>query len=317
MSPLGKVGIVGAGVMGPGIAEVFAVFGPDPDLSVTLYDPVPEALAKAKLRLGSDFLRFHQAGLIERDSLESCKNRIRLVTELDLLRDAELVIEAVPECLEVKQEVFRKLDRLLPESSILATNSSGLSISEIAAVTRRPALCIGTHFLNPPFLMPLVEVVKGRETAETTVNLVMELLASVHKRPVLVRKDVAGYVLNRLQAAVFRELMFLLETGVMTVPDLEATVRYGFGLRLPIIKVFELVDIMGLDTIQNVFAYLFPTLDCSVSPPGVIARMVRRGELGVKSGKGFHDYTRSGVLESMQKKQAAIVQLTTMMKQFD
>lgn len=317
MSPLGKVGIVGAGVMGPGIAEVFAVFGPHPDLCVTLYDPVQEALDKAKTRLEAELSGFQKAGLIAGSTREGCRDRIRLTANLDQLRSAEMVIEAVPECLEVKQKVFRDLDALLPSSSIIATNSSGLSISEIARATRRPELCIGTHFLNPPFLMPLVEVVKGRETAAETVNLVMELLAAVHKRPVLVRKDVAGYVLNRLQAAVFRELMFLLETGVMTVPDLEATVRYGLGLRLPIINVFELVDLMGLDTIQKVFAYLFPTLDSSVSPPGVIAEMVLRGELGVKSGKGFHDYSQAGILEGVKKRQAAIVQLTMMMKQFD
>jgi 3-hydroxybutyryl-CoA dehydrogenase len=223
----------------------------------------------------------------------------------------------VPERIEIKKKVFQELDRLLPAAGILATNSSGLCVSDIAAGTKRPQLCIGTHFLNPPFLMPLVEVVKGRETADTTVSLVMDLLTALGKHPVLVRRDVPGYVLNRLQAAVFRELISLLESDVMSVPDLEATVRYGFGLRLPIIKVFELVDLVGLDTIQAVFTYLFPTLDTSASPPRLISEMVQRGELGVKSGKGFHDYNQPGVLESLQKKEVAIGQMVAMMTRFD
>jgi len=312
-----NVGIVGAGIMGPGIAEVFAVHSPSADCSVVVYDAAEDALDKARERLDADFTRFHLAGLLDKNVAEKTRNRIRLVSEPDQLQHAELVIEAVPERIEIKKKVFQELDRLLPAAGILATNSSGLCVSDIAAVTRRPQLCIGTHFVNPPFLMPLVEVVKGRETADATVGLVVDMLTALGKRPVLVKKDVPGYVLNRLQTAVFRELISLLEADVMSVPDLEATVRYGFALRLPVIKVFELVDLMGLDTIQAVFAYLFPTLDGSASPPRLIREMVQRGELGVKSGKGFHDYSQPGVLESLEKRQAAICQIVAMVDRFD
>jgi 3-hydroxyacyl-CoA dehydrogenase len=188
------VGIVGAGVMGPGIAEVFAASSPSAGFSVVVYDPVGGALDKARERLDEDFTRFHLEGLLDKNVAAQTRNRIRLVAEPDQLQKAQLVIEAVPERIEIKKKVFRELDELLPAASILATNSSGLCVSDIAAGTKRPQLCIGTHFLNPPFLMPLVEVVKGRETADTTVSLVMDLLTALGKHPVLVRRDVPGYV---------------------------------------------------------------------------------------------------------------------------
>jgi 3-hydroxybutyryl-CoA dehydrogenase len=139
----------------------------------------------------------------------------------------------------------------------------------------------------------------------------------VNKRPVLVKKDIPGYVHNRLQAAVFRELMNLVDQDVMEVKDLETTVRYGLGLRLPVMNVFEMVDLMGLDTIKNVLTYLYPTLDRSIKPPKFLTKMISEGKLGVKSGEGFHNYKRKDMTESMQQKEAATFQLLMMMQQYD
>ncbi len=312
-----KIGIVGAGVMGPGIAEVFAIFGASYDFEIVIYDISHNALKGAESRIQSDMTRVESTGLFSAKDLEVARKRIYLETEIDAIADSQLVIEVVPEKLDLKRDLFKELDKLTPPSTILATNSSGLSITQIAGATTRPALCIGTHFMNPPLLMPLVEVVKGQQTADETVQTLMTLLTNVNKRPVLVKKDIPGYVHNRLQAALFREAMYLLEEEVMEIPDLETTVRYGLGLRLPIIKVFESVDLMGLDTIQNVLAYLYPNLSRSTAPPAVIKNMINEGKLGVKSGMGFHDYSQKDMQESLNEKQAAMFQLLMLMMQYD
>jgi len=315
VSTIKKIGIVGAGVMGPSIAEVFAIFGASYDFSIVIYDISPTQLEKAKSRIDVDITKASATGLFSTSDLEKARNRIQLVTDIDSLADSHLIIEAVPEKLKLKLEVFKELDNLTSPTTILATNSSGLSITKIANITNRPLLCIGTHFMNPPLLMPLVEVVKGQQTSDQTVQTIIKLLSNVNKRPVLVKKDIPGYVHNRLQAALFREVMHLLNENVMEVQDLETTVRYGLGLRLPVLKVFEMVDLMGLDTIQNVLSYLYPTLDRSTKPPAFLVEMINAGELGAKSGKGFHDYTRKDIQESMQQREAATFQLLMMMQQ--
>ncbi|MFX1283778.1 MAG: 3-hydroxyacyl-CoA dehydrogenase family protein [Promethearchaeota archaeon] len=317
LSKIQKIGILGAGVMGPSIAELFAIFGASYDFEIILYDISEEQLKKAEFRLQNDFTKVESTGLFNAADLKKARNRIYLEDDIGSIRDSHLIIEAVPEKLELKRKIFKELDEITPSSTILATNSSGLSITEIANETTRPELCIGTHFMNPPLFMPLVEVVKGQQTLDQTVQVIMKLLINVNKRPVLVKKDIPGYVHNRLQAALFREVMHLVDEDVMDVVDLETTVRYGLGLRLPIMKVFEMVDLMGLDTIQNVLTYLYPTLDRSTKPPVFLEKMVKTGELGTKSGKGFHDYSQQDVQESMKQKEAATFQLLMMMQQYD
>ena len=267
ISKIRKIGIIGAGVMGPGIAELFAIFGASYDFEIVIHDVSPAQLEKAKIHIQKDFDKVGSTGLFNATDLELARNRIHLESDINTIADSHLIIEAVPERIELKQEIFKKLDEIAPPSTIFTTNSSGLSITKIASVTKRPDLCVGTHFMNPPILMPLVEVVKGQDTSESTVQLIMELLTNINKRPVLVKKDIPGYVHNRLQAALFREVMHLVDEEVMEVTDLETTVRYGLGLRLPIMNVFEMVDLMGLDTIHNVLTYLYPNLDRSTKPP--------------------------------------------------
>jgi 3-hydroxybutyryl-CoA dehydrogenase len=312
-----KISILGAGVMGPGIAEVLAIFGADLAFDIYLYDISESATQEAKIRMKKDFDKVQSVGLFSVEHLKDAKKRIKIGTDFNLITDSQLVIEAVPEKIELKKEIFKQLDEITPASTVLATNSSGLSITEIANATNRPNLCIGTHFMNPVLLMPLVEVVKGEKTSEAVVQVIIELLSSLNKRPVLVKKDIPGYVHNRLQAAVFRELMHLVDEEVMDVSDLETTVRYGIGLRLPVMKVFEMVDLMGLDTIHNVLTYLYPSLDKSTKPPKFLSKMIENGELGVKSGKGFHAYTDKDMQESMRKKESVTFQLLMMMQQYD
>ncbi len=312
-----NIGIIGAGVMGPGIAEVLAIFGSSFDFHINLFDISDQAIENAKKRMEQDFVKVESVGIFSNDDLQRARDRIHYVTELESLKDSQLIIEVIPEKIELKQNFFKKIEDIVSPDTILATNSSGLSITQIANVTRNPERCIGTHFMNPPLLMPLVEIVKGEKTSDDTVSVMTDLLSSVNKRPVLVKKDVPGYVHNRLQAAVFRELMYLVDNDIMEVDDLETTVRYGLGLRLPVMKVFEMVDLMGLDTINNVLSYLYPSLDRSTKPPEFLKDMIAKGTLGVKSGAGFHDYSSKDMTESMKEKEAATFQLLMMMQQYD
>jgi 3-hydroxybutyryl-CoA dehydrogenase len=311
------IGVIGSGVMGPGIAEIIAIFGASFDFHIYLYDISSEALNNAKERMRIDFSKVESVGIFDSEDLKVARDRIKLTTDLNHLKDAQLIIEAIPEKMELKKEFFHIIEKIVSPKTILATNSSGLSITEIMKDLENPERGIGTHFMNPPLLMPLVEVVKGESTSEDTITTITELLSNVNKRPVLVKKDIPGYVHNRLQAAVFRELMNLVNQDVMEVKDLETTVRYGLGLRLPVMNVFEMVDLMGLDTIRNVLTYLYPALDRSTKPPEFLSKMISEGKLGVKSGEGFHNYKSKDMTESMQQKEAATFQLLMMIQQYD
>lgn len=316
MEHIKRIGVIGAGIMGPGIAEVLAIFGASYNFEIIIFDISSSQLKNTKTRIREDFTKVFKTGFFAAADLKVARQSIHLENDINSISDSHLVIEAIPEDLSLKRTLFKQLDDLTPPSTILATNSSGLSITEIASVTNRPELCIGTHFMNPPLLMPLVEIVKGRQTSDQTVQTIKELILNINKRPVLVKKDIPGYVHNRLQAALFREVMHLLDEEIMEVQDLETTVKYGLGLRLPVMKVFEMVDLMGLDTIQNVLTYLYPTLDCSTTPPTFLKQMIKAGELGTKSGKGFHDYTGKEIQESIRQKEAATFQLLMLMQQY-
>ncbi|MFW9992583.1 MAG: 3-hydroxyacyl-CoA dehydrogenase family protein [Candidatus Odinarchaeota archaeon] len=313
-----KIAIIGAGVMGPGIAEVFAIFGAHDDYEISLYDISSDALKSADRKIRSDLEKVASTGLYSEEDLKKAKQRITLEQDLtNAVSTTQLVIEAVPEKMELKMKIFKDLDRLAPPTAILATNSSGLSVTEIASVIKRPELCIGTHFMNPPLMMPLVEIVKGEKTGPETVQVINELLAGVGKKPVIIKKDVEGYVHNRMQAALFREAMYLLDNDVISVEDLETTIQYGLGLRLPVMKVFEMVDLMGIDTIKNVLTYLYPKLSRSIEPPGILDGMIKEGNLGLKSGKGFHDYSQRNIQEAMNQREAATFQLLMLLRQFE
>lgn len=314
---ISKIGILGAGVMGPGIAEVFAIFGASHNFNIFICDISPIAIKEAIQRLKEDLVKVGTTGLYSEEDLAKAKDRITFTTKINDIYDSDLIIEAVPENLELKKKIFHELDRNITPTAIIATNSSGLSITEISSNAIRPERCIGTHFMNPPILMPLVEVVNGNKTSKKVTKTVMSLLREVNKQPVLVKKDIPGYVHNRLQAAVFRELMYLVDQDVMSIVDLEMTVRYGLGLRLPIMKVFEMVDLMGIDTIFSVLSYLYPSLARSTEPPAFLKDMITKGTLGVKSQKGFHDYRDYDMQQSMTQKQIGTFQLLMLMQQFD
>jgi 3-hydroxybutyryl-CoA dehydrogenase len=273
-----RVAVVGAGLMGHGIAQVFAVAGHE----VALTDESTEVLATAPERVRRN---------LERAGLDpAAAERIELGLSLDgAVAGAELVVEAAPERLELKQQLFARLSRLT--DGILASNTSVLSIGAIARDTERPERVVGTHFWNPPHLVPLVEVVQAETTGDETVDRTAALLAAAGKTPVHVRRDVPGFIGNRLQHALWREAIALVETGVCTAEDVDTVVKGTLGLKLAVLGPLENADLVGTDLTLAIHDYVLPHIDARPTPSPLLRELVERGDLGLKTGRGFRAWT--------------------------
>ncbi len=283
-----KVVVVGVGTMGPGIAAEFA----RAECEVTLVDVSQEVLQTA-VRSVRDAQRAQlEAGLLTKSEAEAAVTRIR--TTLDLARackDADLLLEAVSEDLELKRMLYKRLDVVCGADTVLASNTSGLSITKIAQATKRPASVAGMHFWNPPHIIPLVEVVRGENTSQATADLLLSLCRRLGKRPILVQRDVPGFVGNRLQFAVMREALHLLEEGVASAEDIDTAMTAGPGLRYGLLGPLRTADLGGLDVFVAICRYLLPKLCSSTETPRVLSSLVEEDHLGAKTGAGFYSYT--------------------------
>lgn len=280
-----KVGVVGAGQMGHGIAQVFACAGS----RVVMVDLDMDRLKRA-LSLIQDNLRFlAERGLFEagREVLE----RIEIATDMEPLRDADLVVESVFEDLKLKQDLFFELDQLCSPRTVLASNTSVISITEIGQRCRRKERVLGTHFWNPPFLVPLVEVVRTDYTSEEAYEFTYQVLLAVGKRPIKCLKDVPGFIANRLQHALWREAISLVEKGIADPETVDQAIKLSFGLRLPVLGPLENADMVGLDLVLSIHDYIFQYLDASKEASTLLREKVKKGELGFKSQKGFYSWT--------------------------
>jgi 3-hydroxybutyryl-CoA dehydrogenase len=283
--------VVGAGTMGAGVAGLFARAG----CEVRLVDQTANLLDRgmALLRAAHDGLRV--ARLLSARSAAAALRRVQPCLRIeDACVGVQLAVEAVSEDLAVKQQTFQRLDALCPARAVLTSNTSGLSITALADVTGRAGRVAGMHFWNPPHIVPLVEVVKGRRTSEATARLLLDLSRRLGKRPILVRRDIPGFVGNRLQFAVFREALHLLTAGVASAEDIDAAMTDGPGLRFGLLGPLRTADLGGLDVFLAISRYLFPELSSDRQPPSLLGDLVARGRLGAKSGNGIYDYTARG-----------------------
>jgi 3-hydroxybutyryl-CoA dehydrogenase len=266
--------------MGHGIAQVLAVGG----VEVAVHDPVAAVLDAVPGRIAEN-LRALGQGL---DAL----SRITLAATLpEAVAGADWVFEAAPEKLELKQEIFRQLDDLSPAEVVLATNTSVMSVAEIGARARGRGRIIGTHWWNPPFLIPLVEVVQAPDTDPEVVARTLALLTALGKTPVHVKRDVPGFVGNRLQHALWREAFNLVDQGVCDPATVDTVVKSGFGLRLPILGPMENADLIGLDLTLDIHDYILPRLDPPSEPSSELRRRLSEGREGMKTGAGWLDWT--------------------------
>ena len=245
LSQIKQVAVIGAGIMGHGFAQVFAQKG----FPVFLYDIDKEILKRASLRIAANLDTFIKHGIIRQKEKKAALEKIATTTDLrEAVGKADFVLEAIPEIMDLKKEAFTKLDQLAPPHAILASNTSGLSITEIGAVTRRPEKTIITHGGNPPHIIPVIEIVRGEKTSDETAELTYRLMLKLGKKPVRLLKEVPGFLFNRLQFALYREALHCLEEGVATAEDIDLVVKAGYGFRLPVLGPLETSDFGGLDT---------------------------------------------------------------------
>ncbi len=280
--------VLGAGTMGAGIAGLFA----RARIRVSLVDRTEDLLGRGLAALHASQESLVAAGRLTRAEAKAAENRITLLMDLPrACGDADLLLEALPEDIGIKREMLSRVDRLCPPAARFASNTSGLSITRLAEATGRPGSVAGMHFWNPPHIVPLVEVVRGERTTDDTAAFLLNTARLLGKRPILVRKDVPGFVGNRLQFAVFREALHLLEKGIATAEDIDAAMTEGPGLRYGLLGPLRTADLGGLDVFHSISRYLFSELGAETEPPDVLSRLVSAGRTGSKSGAGIYDYS--------------------------
>ena len=283
-----RVAVIGAGMMGAGVAQVFAAAGHE----VALQDVDEQALERAPGTIAGNLTYLGENGLFAADGVEDAVGRVRTTTDLgEATEGADFVIECVFEDLALKQDVFERLDGLCPSSTVLCTNTSVMSIAEIGARTRHKERVVGTHFWNPPYLIPLVEVVRTEDVDDAVVERTMDLLRKAGKHPIDCRKDVPGFVANRLQHALWREAISIVEHGIADAATVDESIRYGPGLRLPILAPMENADMVGLDLTLAIHDYILPHLESSGAPSPLLREKVEAGDLGFKTGRGFREWS--------------------------
>jgi 3-hydroxybutyryl-CoA dehydrogenase len=280
----GRLAVIGSGLMGSGIAQVSAQAG----WQVIMRDVDDPALTRGITGIRDSLSRFAAKGKITEEDVEATLGRITTTTDLDAAADADIVVEAIFERLDAKHEVFRRLDKICKAGVILGTNTSAIPITQIAAVTERPESVVGIHFFSPVPMMKLVELVRGYRTSDDTLAAARNYAEEIGKTCVEVNRDVAGFVSNRLFAALVVEAIKLVESGVVSVADLDTVCKLGFGHAMGPLAT---VDLTGLDVLLHAAENIYhDTGDEKFFPPELMQRMVTAGDLGRKTGKGFYTY---------------------------
>ena len=280
-----QVGVVGTGTMGHAIALQFALAG----YPVTLVGHRAASLEKATAAIDHDLATFKEAGLLK-EAAAAVTARITPTTDYAALAQADFVIESVVEDLKVKQAVWREIEAAVSEDALLGTNTSGLDPDAIQAVLKHPARFAVAHFFNPAQLMPLVEVVPGKETAPATVTVIVDLLNHIGKHAAPLKKAALGFVGNRIQLAVLRECLHIVNEGIADPAAVDDIVKYSLGRRWSLVGPLASADLGGLDIFAKISSYLYADLGAETGADPTLTAKVAKGELGLKSGQGFFDW---------------------------
>jgi 3-hydroxybutyryl-CoA dehydrogenase len=300
MAAKARIGVLGAGLMGHGIAQVFALAGHE----VAIYDPVAASLDRVKSRI---IANLRDLGDDER-AVERVTPRAELAAAV---RDADYVVEAAPENLELKRKLFAETETHVRPDTILASNTSVIPITAIMQDLRDRARALGTHWWNPPYLVPLVEVIGTQWTSPAAIDFTMRLHAEAGKKPAHVKKDVAGFIGNRLQHALWREAVALVEQGICDAETVDTVIKAAFGRRLAVLGPLENADLVGTDLTLAIHKTVLPAIDSRPGPSPYLERLVAEGKLGFKSGEGFRKWTpeaqaalRAKVVQHLKKARA-------------
>jgi 3-hydroxybutyryl-CoA dehydrogenase len=280
MTSKAKIGVIGAGLMGHGIAQVFAVAGHD----VTITDTFEAARKAVHDKVAKN--------LVDMNLDTAAVKRITVCDDLaSTVRNADFIVEAALENMELKQKLFAEIEQYAPATAILASNTSVMPITEIMKTIKDKSRALGTHWWNPPFLVPLVEVVRTVDTSDAAVKFTLDLHNSAGKTAVEVKKDVPGFVGNRLQHALWREAISIVEQGICTAEMVDMVVKASFGRRLPVLGPLENADLVGTDLTLAIHSQVLPYIDSTPGPSPYLEKLVATGKLGFKSGEGFQTWT--------------------------
>ena len=303
---MGQIAVVGAGLIGHAIALEFAVAG----YRVNLASRSQESIQRGLARIRDNLRMLADMGLVTDDSVEPAMSRIHPTVALDeAVGDANVVIEAAYEDLALKQRIFKQLDILCPANTVLVSGTSTFGLSDLASATQRPGKVLLANYTNPPFLVPLVEILRNEATTDDTVATICDLLTSAGKHPVVIQQEVPGFVANRLQFALLREALFLVEQGIVSPQDVDTIIKNSIGRRWAVAGVFGVFELAGWDLIAAIAQWLQPHLDASADVSPVLQAKVERGELGVKAGKGFYDWTPETAESLRQRIAHALVEI--------
>lgn len=308
-----RVAVIGSGIMGHGIALVCARGG----VPATLVDISEGALNAARQKLRAAMTQLVESDMAKPEELEPALGRISYCSDMQQgVKDADLVFEAVPEKAALKESVYRQLDEFCGPETVYASNTSGIPINTLAAMTNRPDKFAGTHFFMPAHLIPLVEVVQGEKTNPEVIDTLMAFLSRLGKQPVHVRVDIPGFIVNRLQHALAREAMSLVEKGVASAEDVDTAAKASFAVRMLFTGPIEQRDFNGLDTHLSIAEYLYKDLESTRTPLAYLKDKVAAGDYGVKTGKGFYDWTGKDLAEVSRAKNERLIAVLKLMRQF-
>ncbi|MFS0889931.1 3-hydroxyacyl-CoA dehydrogenase family protein [Peribacillus frigoritolerans] len=301
-----KIAIIGSGVMGSGIAQSFAVSG----YFVTINDIKEELLYHAQNRISENLsLLIEEGALTDREEQGALANITYSVDLEGAVRDADFIIEAIPEVIELKLNLYQQLEEIIKPDAIVASNTSTFPISQLMEKASFAERMVITHFFNPGHLVPLVEIVQHDETKPEIVKTTMDLMRKIGKSPILLKKEIAGFIANRLQTALMREAFYLLKEGVADAEDIDTAITAGPGFRWAFTGPIEIADFGGLDTWQRVFDNVSPVLDQSKEAPDLIRDLVAEGKLGTKSGEGIFTYEESTVSQKINERDRNFIKL--------
>ncbi|MDC7954225.1 3-hydroxyacyl-CoA dehydrogenase family protein [Fusobacterium simiae] len=294
MKEIKKLLICGGGMMGKGIAQIFSI---KKDLKIIIYDKFDVDVHNG---IRANMTQLKEKGIVTEEEITDRLSRISFTKDLysDIVKDSDMVIECVLEIMELKQDLFAELENILAEDAIFCTNTSVMSPTEISKKLKHKERLVGTHFWNPAFLIPLVEVVKSDYSKDEVVQQVYNILIEVGKKAVICKKDVPGFIANRMQHALWREAIYIVEAGIADAKTVDDAVKYSFGLRLPQLAPMENADMVGTDLTYNIHNYVLRNLCNSTEPSPLLKELYEKGDLGFKTGKGFETWTKEEIEKS-------------------
>jgi 3-hydroxybutyryl-CoA dehydrogenase len=298
--------VLGAGIMGHGVAQLFAQAGKN----VRIQARREESLDKARELITNSLKIMVEKEILTENDMEQALARITYTTNLhEALEDADFVLESIPEVLELKLETYEIIESVVSDKTIISSNTSTFPLKELTQRAKNPERFIITHFFNPPQLVPLVEIVKVDNTDEKVIKVTYDLMKEIGRSPVLLQKEVPGFIVNRIQVAMLREAFHLMEIGVATAEDIDTVMKGSMGFKWAFCGPMESQDLAGLQTTKYMVENLLPELSDTKEPPAFLTKMVEDNQLGIRTGKGFYTYEDNQAAEKIRKRDDDFLEL--------